>query len=69
MSPLISFAIALLNAGTPLDQVAVLLGHVGLETTRVYSRPSERDLEAGRAAGSWTDYWGRCCSQSVNAAF
>jgi len=39
-----SFAKNLVDAGTPLDQVAVLLGHESLDTTRIYTQPSERDL-------------------------
>ena len=40
-----TFAKNLVDAGTPLDQVATLLGHESLDTTRVYTQPSERDLE------------------------
>jgi site-specific recombinase XerD len=40
-----SFAKNLVDAGTPLDQVATLLGHESLNTTRVYTRPSQGDLE------------------------
>jgi len=39
------FAKNLVEASTPLDQVAILLGHESLDTTRIYTRPSERDLE------------------------
>jgi integrase/recombinase XerC len=48
-----SFGKNLVDAGTPLDQVATLLGHESLDTTRIYTRPSERDLERAvrRAAG------------------
>jgi integrase/recombinase XerC len=48
-----SFAKNLVDAGTPLDQVATLLGHESLDTTRIYTQPSERDLERAvrRAAG------------------
>lgn len=48
-----TFAKNLVDAGTPLDQVATLLGHESLDTTRVYTRPSKRDLEQAvkRAAG------------------
>jgi site-specific recombinase XerD len=47
------FAKNLVDAGTPLDQVAILLGHESLDTTRIYTQPSERDLERAvrRAAG------------------
>ena len=52
-----SFAKNLVDAGTPLDQVATLLGHESLDTTRVYTRPSERDLEKAvrKAAGEMVD--------------
>ena len=48
-----SLAKNLVDASTPLDQVAVLLGHESLDTTRIYTQPSERDLERAvrRAAG------------------
>jgi len=48
-----SFAKNLVDAGTPLDQVAILLGHESLDTTKIYTQPSERDLErtVQRAAG------------------
>jgi site-specific recombinase XerD len=48
-----TFAKSLVDTGTPLDQVATLLGHESLDTTRVYTRPSKEDLERAvrRAAG------------------
>jgi len=48
-----SFAKNLVDSGTPLDQVAILLGHESLDTTRIYTQPSGRDLEHAvrRAAG------------------
>ena len=48
-----TFAKNLVDAGTPLDQVAALLGHESLDTTKVYTRPSQQDLERAvrRAAG------------------
>ena len=48
-----SFAKNLVDVGTPLDQVAILLGHESLDTTRIYTQPSGRDLERAvqRAAG------------------
>ncbi|HSG15525.1 MAG TPA: tyrosine-type recombinase/integrase [Anaerolineae bacterium] len=48
-----SFAKNLVDADTPLDQVATLLGHESLDTTRIYTQPSERDLKRAvqRAAG------------------
>lgn len=52
-----SFGKNLVDAGTPLDQVATLLGHESLDTTRIYTQPSERDLERAvrRAAGEVTE--------------
>jgi site-specific recombinase XerD len=43
----------LVDTVTPLDQVATLLGHESLDTTKLYTQPSERDLERAvqRAAG------------------
>jgi integrase/recombinase XerC len=48
-----SFAKNLVDAGITLDKVAVLLGHESLDTTKLYTRPSERDLERAitKAAG------------------
>jgi site-specific recombinase XerD len=48
-----TFAKNLVDAGTPLDQVATLLGHESLDTTRVYTKPSAEDLERAvrQAAG------------------
>lgn len=48
-----TFAKNLIDTGTPLDQVATLLGHESLDTTKIYTRPSKEDLERAvrRAAG------------------
>ncbi len=40
-----TFGKNLVNAETPLDQVATLLGHENIETVKIYVTPSERDLE------------------------
>ncbi len=40
-----TFAKNLVDAGVPLDQVALLLGHESLDTTKIYTRPDRRDLE------------------------
>jgi len=55
-----SFAKNLVDAGTPMDQFATLLGHESLDTTRIYTRPSERDLKwaVGNAAGENIDEHG-----------
>ena len=39
-----TFARTLLAAGVPLNDVADLLGHSSLDTTRIYTRASETDL-------------------------
>jgi site-specific recombinase XerD len=39
-----SFAKVLVDRGVSIDQVAQLLGHSNLNTTRIYTRPSEQDL-------------------------
>ncbi len=44
-----TFAKNLIDRGVPIDQVATLLGHSSLNTTRIYTTPSEADLE--RAVG------------------
>ena len=48
-----TFAKNLVDTGTPLDQVAMLLGHESLDTTKIYTRPGRVDLERAvqRAAG------------------
>lgn len=40
-----TFAKTLLDEGVSLEKVATLLGHSNLNTTRIYTTPSERDLE------------------------
>lgn len=40
-----TFGKSLVDAGVSLDKVAAILGHDRLETTAIYTRPSERDLE------------------------
>ena len=52
-----TFGKNLINVGTPLDQVATLLGHESIETVRIYITPSEKDLEKAvrRASGEIID--------------
>ena len=52
-----TFGKNLVNVGTPLDQVATLLGHESIETVRIYVTPSEKDLEKAvrRASGEIID--------------
>ena len=40
-----TFAKNLVDQGVGLEQVATLLGHASLNTTRIYITPSEKDLE------------------------
>jgi len=39
-----TFARTLLTSGTPINDVADLLGHSSLDTTRIYTKASETDL-------------------------
>ncbi|MCL5997210.1 MAG: tyrosine-type recombinase/integrase, partial [Chloroflexi bacterium] len=39
-----TFAKSLINAGVNIERVATLLGHTSLETTRIYTNPTEQDL-------------------------
>lgn len=48
-----SFAKNLIDAGVGLEKVAKLLGHGSLETTRLYTTPSEADLQAAAERVSW----------------
>ena len=47
-----TFAKNLVDAGVPLDQVATLLGHESLDTTRIYTKPSALDLELAVRKGA-----------------
>jgi integrase/recombinase XerC len=39
-----TFGKSLIDAGVNLEQVAALMGHTSLETTRIYITPTEQDL-------------------------
>jgi integrase/recombinase XerC len=41
-----TFGKSLVDAGVNLGQVAALMGHTSLETTRIYTTPTEQDLAA-----------------------
>lgn len=45
----------LVDAQVPLDQVATLLGHESLDTTRIYTTPSADDLAQAVERVAWTD--------------
>jgi integrase/recombinase XerC len=40
-----TFGKNLVDTGVPLDRVASLIGHESVDTTRIYTRPSERSLQ------------------------
>ena len=40
-----TFGKNLVDAGVSLDRVAQLLGHESVDTTRIYTTPSEQDLQ------------------------
>lgn len=50
-----SFAKNLVDAGVPLDQVAALLGHSSLDTTKLYTTPSAADLRRAADRVAWED--------------
>ena len=50
-----SFAKNLVDADVGLEKVATLLGHESLETTRIYTQPSEADLQAATEKVAWQD--------------
>jgi len=45
----------LVDQGVGLEKVALLLGHSRLETTRLYTMPSEHDLQAAVETTCWSD--------------
>lgn len=40
-----TFGKDLVDTGVSLDQVAQLMGHASVDTTRIYTTPSEQDLQ------------------------
>lgn len=48
-----SFAKNLVDADVGLEKVATLLGHESLDTTRIYTQPSEADLQAATEKVAW----------------
>jgi integrase/recombinase XerC len=45
----------LVDAGVSLDRVAMLLGHENLNTTAIYTTPSQSDLSAAVELVAWSD--------------
>ena len=50
-----TFCKNLVDVGVSLDQVAALAGHVNIQTTMLYTLPSEQDLEAAVERIAWSD--------------
>ncbi len=50
-----TFGKNLVDAGEPLDRVALLMGHSNLNTTAIYTRPSGADLAAAVDRIAWAD--------------
>ncbi|MGB9792841.1 MAG: tyrosine-type recombinase/integrase [Thermacetogeniaceae bacterium] len=48
-----TFCKNLLDSGVPIDQVAMLAGHSSLDVTKVYTAPSEKDLEKAVEKIAW----------------
>ena len=47
-----TFGKNLVDAGVPLQRAAQLLGHESIDTTRIYTAPSEQDLQR-KVASVW----------------
>ena len=50
-----TFGKNLVDAGVPLDRVAMLMGHSNLNTTAIYTTPSQRDLANAVERVAWQD--------------
>lgn len=50
-----TFGKTLIDMGESLDKVAVLMGHSSLDTTAVYTLPSEADLQRAVELIAWSD--------------
>ncbi len=50
-----SFAKNLVDAGVGLEKVAQMLGHKNLNTTRIYTTPSQADLQEAAEKIAWED--------------
>lgn len=48
-----TFGKNLADAGVPIDQIAILMGHSNIETTRRYTKPGETDLQEAVARLEW----------------
>lgn len=50
-----TFGKNLVNAGVPLDQIAVLMGHSNVNTTAIYTCPGQADLQQAVDLIAWGD--------------
>lgn len=50
-----TFGKSLVDAGEPLDRVAMLMGHSNVNTTAIYTMPSQVDLQRAVDKISWED--------------
>lgn len=50
-----TFGKNLVDLGEPLDRVAILMGHGDVNTTKIYTTPSQADLQAAVDKISWLD--------------
>lgn len=50
-----TFGKTLIDQGVSIDQVAALMGHSNLDTTAVYTRPSQADLQKAVEKIAWQD--------------
>ena len=50
-----TFGKNLVDAGVSLDRVAMLMGHSNLNTTAIYTTPSQTDLAAAVERIAWED--------------
>ena len=45
----------LIDRGVSIDRVAAILGHESLDTTAIYTRPSQADLESKMDKIAWEE--------------
>jgi site-specific recombinase XerD len=50
-----TFGKTLIDQGVSIDQVATLMGHSNLDTTAIYTRPSQADLQKAVEKIAWQD--------------